>query len=201
MGGAVVRNKYVWIFVASPPGPIVGAHLYSACKTGHVAPRPRRFRCETIGNVRYRIPRGRITRTLRANVKRTRRRERGIRHEPEWNFLASLCPFSPTLFSIALSLSLSLTFRSSGSDASAWRMVIVLDRSKWFRSLERTRTYRTCPRELLRVETRFTRAIYIEDERCYVPSIKLDSLSRRYVYWTWSLLNKYRILIGWSYMW
>lgn len=144
MGGAVVRNKYVWIFGASPPGPIVGAHLYSACKTGHVAPRPRRFRCETIGNVRYRIPRGRITRTLRANVKRTRRRERGIRHEPKWNFLASLRPFLAHLVlpPPSLSLSLSLTFRSSGSDASAWRMVIVLDRSKWFRSLGRTERVR-----------------------------------------------------------
>jgi len=59
-------------------------------------------------------------------------------------------------------------------------MVIVPDRSKWFRSLGRAGTYRTCPRELPRAETRFTRANLYRGERRYVPSIKLDFLFRLY---------------------
>lgn len=87
-----------------PSGSIVGAHLYSACKTERVASRPRRFRCETIGNVRYRIPRGRITRTLRANVKRTRRRERYAR-EREVFAMNPNGILSPLYLSLSLFLS------------------------------------------------------------------------------------------------
>lgn len=57
-------------------------------------------------------------------------------------------------------------------------MVIVPDRSKRFRSLGRAGTYWTCPRELPRAETRFTRAIYIVVN--IVTSIELDSLFRLY---------------------
>lgn len=184
MGGAVVRNKYVWIFGAFPSRPyrrrafVFG--LQDGTRRSSTSPfSMRNDRKRSLPNpTRPHNPH--VTRERETYERDTREREIGdIRHEPKWN---SLPPFSLSL-SLSLApvcLPLSLTLRSSGSDASAWRMVIVLDRSKRFRSLGRARTYRTCPRELLRVETRFTRAIYIRSERRYVLSIKLDSLSRLY---------------------
>lgn len=114
-GRAVVRNKYVWIFGTQPHAAPIRrrAFVFGSQDGTHRSSRGRRFRCETTGNARCRIPWGRITRALRANVMRTRFDERyTMRGEMEFS-PTHLSPSGPS---------------ASSSDASAWRMVIVLDR-------------------------------------------------------------------------
>lgn len=77
--------------------------------------RPRRFRCETTRNVRSRIPRDRITRALRANVKRTRR--------PGKRYIRERFAVNPNGIFSSISLSFSLfppfLWPCGSSDASA----------------------------------------------------------------------------------